>query len=406
MKNLSKILAFFILLFPCLVNAQQQISIVQGSGWSFSLPRDAASIFVTNPAVADIETPSERLVYLSAISPGTTSIIATDYQDQTIANYTVTVLPQNADASAVLGNGLSIQENGNVAIIRGNATSVSGAQSVEAARSVLEANGRTVVDQTTFGDATQISLRVRFVEASRNDLEQLGLNISALGTIGGDVFRLATGGDLSTFIDGTSNLTGPGIGGRYTRGAFSLDGLLEALESKGLIQILSEPTLTTVSGKRATFTAGGEIAYPVSQGDGVVTAEFKSYGVTIDFLPVLLDNDRISIQLKPEVSFVDADASVTTDGFSAPGLSVRRAETTVEIGSGQTFAIAGLYEQYSQNRQSGVPGLSELLGRSTKIRRERELIIFITPYLTKPADVATPRLQDQNFAGSVGFITK
>ena len=274
-----------------------------------------------------------------------------------------------------------------------------------AAADELRNSGRIVLDHSTVDGGVQVQLRVRFVEASRRDLRALGVNLAGTGGGANSPIRFVTGiGDPSGFIDNGGS--GPAIGGRGSIGGMTVDAMIDALETKGVVQILSEPTLTTVSGRRANFQAGGEIAYPVNQGDGVISAGFKPYGVSIDFLPTVLPNGRIAIEVAPEVSFIDEAASVQVDGFAAPGLSVRRAETTVEIGSGQTFAIAGLYQQTTSSGSSGLPGMSKIFGRSNSSREERELMIFITPYLAEAADAAEPRKSPVSVAETVGFILK
>ncbi|MFD2440724.1 type II and III secretion system protein family protein [Paracoccus kondratievae] len=260
-------------------------------------------------------------------------------------------------------------------------------------------------DETTYGGGTQISLRVRFVEASRSELRRMGVDLAALGASAGGPLRVVTSGDPSGFLDGAA-VSSPAIGGRMTSGSFTIDTMINALEERGAVQILSEPTLTTVSGRRASFRAGGEIGYPINQGDGVISAAFRQYGVSIEFLPTILPNGRIAIEVQPEVSFLNHDNQVSVDGFVVPGLSVRRADTTVEVGSGQTFAIAGLYEQFSENGRRGTPGMSGLFGRSSNARQERELLIFITPYIAEASNVSAPPVARRPVRSTVGFITR
>ncbi|MEM9341910.1 MAG: pilus assembly protein N-terminal domain-containing protein [Pseudomonadota bacterium] len=392
-------------------------SLVEGTGQVVTLSRPASSIFVGDPGVADVRVVSGTALFLAGISPGTTNVFALDFEDQLIASYTVRVVADNAEARATIGsavpNGsIQIRSNEGAAILRGRANSLNEALAALDARRSLEANDRLVVDRTTIKNGTQVSLKVRFVEASRSDLRQLGFDLSALGSVNGNPLRLLTGdGIAADFLNGTTGLGGNGL--RAGVRTSDVDAVLSALDERGVVEILSEPTLTTTSGRRANFRAGGEFGFPVPQGDGVIGVEYREFGVSLDFLPTVLPNNRIALEVSPEVSFIDPEIGVDVDGFVTPSLSVRRAETTVEVGSGQTFAIAGLYEQFESDSNRGVPGLSNapvvgrLFGRETRRRDERELVIFITPFLAEASDIAEPNRPDKpKLVDSVGFIVK
>ncbi|WBU57197.1 type II and III secretion system protein family protein [Paracoccus sediminicola] len=386
--------------------AQTRMVITEGEGRAIDLPAGTETVFVADPSIADAQAMAPGSIYVTGMSSGRTNLVLSDINNNQIGTYTIEVQAAGGGAGALLDDGLSAQQRENVVIISGNAGNVNAARSVAAAQGAFESQGLQVQDQTSYSGGTQVSLRVRFVEASRNDLQRLGVNLAALGSSSGGPLRVTTGlADPSGFIGGGS-AGGPAIGGAATSGSFTIDTLIDALETRGAVQILSEPTLTTTSGTRASFRAGGEIAYPINQGDGVISAGFKEYGVSIDFTPTILPNNRIAIEVQPEVSFLDASSSVSVEGFQVPGVSVRRADTTVEVASGQTFAIAGLYEQFSENESQGVPGFGNVLGNNSRTRRERELIIFITPYLSEARDVAQPRAQRRAPQASVGFMTR
>ncbi|SMO45037.1 type II and III secretion system protein family protein [Paracoccus laeviglucosivorans] len=386
--------------------AQSRLVLTEGDGRTIQLPENTGTVFVADPMIADAQAMSPSSIYVSAITPGRTNIVLSDENDQQIGTYSVEVRPSGGGAEGLLAPGLSANRRGNAVVISGQANDVGSARSVAAAQRAYESEGIMVQDQTRYTGGTQVSLRVRFVEASRSDLQRLGVDLNAYGASSAGPMRVVTGlGDPTGYLGGGA-VGGPAVGGRITAGGFTIDTLIDALEQRGAVQILSEPTLTTVSGRKASFRAGGEIAYPVNQGDGVITAAFKQYGVSIDFTPTVLPNNRIAIEVQPEVSFLDAANSVQVEGFQVPGVSVRRADTTVEVGSGQTFAIAGLYEQFSENRANGVPGLSQVFGKNTRTRRERELIIFITPYLADARDTARPRTPRPAPQATVGFITR
>jgi pilus assembly protein CpaC len=180
----------------------------------------------------------------------------------------------------------------------------------------------------------------------------------------------------------------------------NFNGVINALDSQGLATVLAEPTLTAISGETANFLVGGQYPIPVPQGVQIVTIEYKSYGISLDFTPTVLDANRISVKVRPEVSQLTSVGAATLDGISVPALTVSRADTTVELGSGQSFAIAGLFQNNGQNQIQSVPFLSDipvlgaLFRSSTFQRNESELVIIITPYIvrpvSRPADLLLP----------------
>jgi pilus assembly protein CpaC len=175
-------------------------------------------------------------------------------------------------------------------------------------------------------------------------------------------------------------------------------GTLDLLQNDGFITTLAEPNLTALSGETASFLAGGEFPIPVSQGNNAVTIEYKQYGVGLAFTPVVLGDGRISMRVRPEVSELSDAGSVKLSGFTVPALTTRRAETTVELGSGQSFMIAGLLQNRSSNSIEKAPFLGDIpilgsLFRSTSYQRnETELVVIVTPYLVRPVSgqLATP----------------
>ncbi|MCA3867397.1 MAG: type II and III secretion system protein family protein, partial [Burkholderia sp.] len=182
--------------------------------------------------------------------------------------------------------------------------------------------------------------------------------------------------------------------GGFHAGRWSIDVVLDALDQEGLITMLAEPNLTAMSGETASFLAGGEIPIPVAQAGsstGAITVEFKPFGVSLDFTPTVLADNRISLKVRPEVSEIDAGNSVTTGGVKVPGLTVRRVETTVELSSGQSFAIGGLLQSQTADTVSQIPGLGRLpiIGRlfSSKNFQDNktEVVVIVTPYIVQPA---------------------
>ena len=191
----------------------------------------------------------------------------------------------------------------------------------------------------------------------------------------------------------------------------NIEAVVDALSQENLARILAEPNLTAMSGQPASFLAGGEFPIPVAQQNNVTTITFKNYGVNLTFIPTVLNNGRISLKVSPEVSEISnvgafslASGTGTSGSFTVPALTVRRADTTVELGSGQTFAIAGLMQDSVTQVNSGVPFLGDLpvlgaLFRSTEFQRQQtELVILVTPYIVKPVnDPASLHTPGENY---------
>jgi pilus assembly protein CpaC len=257
----------------------------------------------------------------------------------------------------------------------------------------------------------QVNVRVRIAEVNRQITRQLGFNWQALGSGAGWRFGLRTGAAvtnplLSPLLPlGLTALSGASaspnqIGAGFTSGGWDVNNVIDALAEDQLITILAEPNLTALSGETASFLAGGEFPIPVSgstsNGSTTVTVEFKEYGISLSFIPTVLSPTRLNLRVRPEVSQLTSNGAVSVPVaggvLTIPALTVRRAETTAEIGSGQSFAIAGLLEKTSTDVTSALPGIGELpvvgsLFKSNDFQRgESDLVIIVTPYLVQPAD--------------------
>ena len=184
---------------------------------------------------------------------------------------------------------------------------------------------------------------------------------------------------------------------------FDVNGLIDALEDEGLITLLAEPNLTALSGETASFLAGGEFPIPIVDEDGKITIQFKSFGVSLAFTPTIVSGDRISLKVLPEVSALSSSGAVQINGIVIPALTTRCANTTVELGSGQSFAIAGLLQADTNQTVNETPGLADIpvlgaLFRSTDFRRrETELVIIVTPYLVRPVSSAALAVPTDGF---------
>jgi pilus assembly protein CpaC len=252
-------------------------------------------------------------------------------------------------------------------------------------------------------------LKVRIAEVNRSMLKKVGVNLLNHDSGTGHLFGIGQGSPGSINIakgpadpltgvakETVTGVTFNNLVGGTTLGLFGrifgmdLLGTLDLMQNDGFVTTLAEPTLTALSGETASFLAGGEFPIPVSQALGAVTIEYKQYGVGLAFTPIVLADGRISMRVRPEVSELSDAGSVKLNGFTVPALTTRRAETTVELGSGQSFMLAGLLQNRTNNTITKAPFLGDLpilgaLFRSTDYQRnETELVIIVTPYLVRP----------------------
>jgi pilus assembly protein CpaC len=372
-----------------------------GNGRLIRLDGPAASVLVADPDVADVASVSPAVIWVYAILPGETNVFAVDANDAVVANVRLIVRQSVAQASRAMRE---VSPRGAVRVspvgedtlmLTGTVSSPSEAADVArvAGAFVPEEN---VINRTMVEGPTQINLRVRIAEVQRNALRDIGIQWDVLFEAGDFAGRFATGfGAAAGATDLALNY--------FDSGTVNLNVTLDALEQAGLAMVLAEPNLSAISGETASFLAGGEFPYPVAQEEGEISVEFKEFGVSLAFTPTVLDSGRISMRVRPEVSSLSFANAVEIQGTVVPALTTRRAETTIELGSGQSFAIAGLFQSEVDDTTDIVPLLGDLpilgpLFRSERFeRRESELVIVVTPYLVEPVsnpgDVITPGTQ-------------
>ena len=370
------------------------ITLEVSTGQVVRFERPAGSIFVADPEVADVQVMAPNMVYVFGVSPGRTNLFAVDESDRIIANLYLTVelgvseINRSIDRMAS-GGSIRAEPAGNAMMLTGEAASpVDAADANLIAAAFMPDN--PVIDRMAITGPNQVNLRVRFAEVSRSTMRELGINWQNLFRSGEFIFGLATGRDF--LVGGTAITSGSSIFGSYTNLAQTVDVnvMIDALEEEGFISILAEPNLTAVSGQTASFLAGGEFPIPVPQDDGNITIEFKEFGVSLAFTPTILSDRRISLAVAPEVSDLSDSGSISIQGTTIPALITRKAQTTVELASGQSFAIAGLFQRDMDDQQTTVPLLGDLpiigqLFRSQRYRsQETELVIVVTPYLVEP----------------------
>lgn len=363
------------------------ITLEVNKGRLVRLDRAAATVFVANPDVADIQVKSPSLVYLLGKRPGETTLIAVDGAERVLANIEVSVthnLSRLRDSVRALHPEIDITlaSVDGALVLDGVVPSASVAETVRRLAANFAGNPEAVINRLGIDAPNQVNLRVRVAEVSREVDKQLGFNWSIIGSIGSIALSFATANPFAATLSRAT------IGGGL--GSWDFNAVIDALEEEGLVTILAEPNLTALSGETASFLAGGEFPILVPDADGRVTIEFKKFGVSLAFTPTLVGDARVNLHVRPEVSQLSNTNAVTLANFDVPSLVTRRAETTVELGSGQSFAIAGLIQNNVTHDVNKFPGLGDVpvlggLFRSDRFQRgESELVIIVTPYIVRP----------------------
>ncbi|HWI86212.1 MAG TPA: type II and III secretion system protein family protein [Sphingomonas sp.] len=388
------------------------ISMSVGGGQLIRLPRAMTGLFVADNKIADVQVKGPSALYLFAKAPGQTSIYATDKSGAVIWSSDVRVGNNITSVGAMLKTAMpdadiTATPVGGMILLTGT---VSSPKDVEEAQHLVDifTAGAPVLNRLQTGTPSQVNLQVKVVELSRSVATDIGINL-ANRDHGKVIFGIGQGapGDIKTNITpldpesgakagdtvfSFKNLAGTTLGLAGHALGMDILGTLQLAETNGLATTLAEPNLTALSGETASFLAGGEIPIPQSAGLGSVTVEYKQYGVSLAFTPFVLSGGHILLRVRPEVSQLSDAGSVKLNGFTIPALTTRRAETTVELGSGQSFVIGGLLQSDHNNTTSKAPFLGDLpiigaLFRSNSFRKsETELVIVVTPYLVKPID--------------------
>jgi pilus assembly protein CpaC len=367
-------------------------------------------VSVAQPEIADVSPLSDRAIYIFGRARGTTTLTLLGEGGRLIANVDVVVTPDLSElkerlAETLPNEPIDVRSGGGGVILSGV---VSGAAKIDQALKLAQAyTGGGVTNMMSVGGSQQVALKVRIAEMSRSAGKSLGLSTGAV-RIDGDTpsatFQTGDGVSVDPAAEGddpifTNILSGFGTFGSVFEIAntFLVDVVLNAAESKGFARTLAEPTLIALSGSQASFLAGGEVPIPVFSEEGA-GIEFKPIGVSVDFVPTVLDNDRINIAVSTEQSAIDPDNSTSVisglGGSSAEivGFSTRRATTTVELRDGESFAIAGLYNEEFSDAVDQLPWVSDLpvignLFRSVSFQRgESELVIIVTADIVVPVE--------------------
>ncbi len=390
------------------------LSLTVDHGTPVTLSKPANSVFIANPEIADVQVMSPTQVMVFGKRTGETTFMATDSSGRTLAERTVVVSQDLAElreelAAAIPGNEIKATAVPNGIVLTGEAKDASAVADAYKIAMRFMPGGGDIINRVQVVGSNQIQIRVRFAEVQRNIDNTLGFNWANFITAGsGFVVGLATGNTVNTAIQGTNGTSGATglfprpsntslntsndvLGTSITANHVSLNGMIDALAQEGLVTILAEPTLTAMSGETANFLAGGEFPIPIPQGNGTLSITFKAYGISLGFTPTLLNGNRISLHVRPEVSELSDNGSIILSNITVPALTTRKAETTVEVASGESFAIAGLMDNSQAQTVNKFPLLGDLpvigaLFRSDHfVNGQTELMVIITPYIVKPS---------------------
>ena len=371
-------------------------------GTLIRLPAPANTVFVANSDIADVTIKTPSLVYVTAKAPGETVLYAVDAGDHVLLNSIVRVdhdlsrVRESMQAIAP-GENVSVSSVDNSLVLSGKVSSAARAEKLRSmAASIAGETKGNVVNRMSVITPNQVNIRVKIAEVDRQALKSIGVNWQKLtGNI-----QFVTNNPIGSTNITTFNQLATFVGGHNAKTLAVLD----ALAQENLLTTLAEPNLTATNGQPASFLAGGEFPVPIASTAATagalptVTIEFKTFGVSLDVTPTILDADHLSLRVRPEVSQLSSNGAVTLNNFVIPALTVARADTTVQLSSGQSFLLGGLIQNNTTQNVSKVPWLGDVpvlgqLFRSEQFQHNQtELVIIVTPYLVQPAvaSLATP----------------
>lgn len=360
-----------------------------------------AELSIANPEIADISSLSDRTIYVLGKAPGTTTLTLLDATGRLITNVDVIVAADVTEFKERLrqilpGEKIEVRTANDGIVLSGT---VSSAQRLQRALDLAERYApERVSNLMTVGGVQQVMLKVRFAEMQRSVKKSLSSSLSFNGvnqgvTLNGGTGTTNTAGGAQTSLGGSipdvNENTGAMLFG-FGVGSVEVGLLIEALENKGVVRTLAEPNLVALSGQEAKFLAGGEYPVPVSQDNGMISVEFKPFGVELDFVPRVVDGDLINLELKAAVSAIDPSNGYQTEAFTIDAFRRRETSTTVELRDGQSFAIAGLLQDEFLDANGQIPWLGDIpvlgaLFRSAEYQRQQsELVVIISAHLVTP----------------------
>lgn len=397
------------------MGATQHVEVGLNKSLIVDLPVDAREVIVSSPTTATAIMRSKRRAIVQGMAVGETNIFFLDANGNRISVVEVSVTQDSSGLESIIarllpGSHIRVETiataGGARVVLSGTAQSSDDAAKAAAVAAQFAGGDANVANVVAVDGAQQVALKVTIAEVSREAVKQLGINFSASASVGGMTTSFtntpALGGASNVLPSGSLGVSG-GIGG------VQLDATLRALERRGAMRTLAEPTLTALSGQEATFLAGGEFPVPSGVDNGTVSFTFKEFGVKLTFTPVVMSGGLIGLTVNTSVSEPTTEGGFSLNGVTIPATKERQASTSVQLRSGGTLAIAGLIQDQVRQQFNSIPGLDKLpilgaLFRSRDfVHSQTELVIMVTPSLATPGPVDLPT-DHMVFAGDAEAI--
>jgi len=392
-----------------------------GKSVVIDMPRDVKDVLVADPKIANAVVRSAQRAYIIGAAVGQTNVVFFDADGQQVASYDIAVKRDLNGVRAALRQtlpGISIEGVGDGVILTGSVSSPVEAQQAGDIAARLVGGADKVVNSIVVRGRDQVMLKVNVSEVRRDIVKQLGIDLSASMNYGTAVVNFNNSNPFTA-------LGRPLVGNNFgdataiTKGLPTVSATMRAMESAGVVRTLAEPNLTAISGESATFIAGGEFPIPAGYSCDPTThvcttqISYKKFGISLNFTPVVLSEGRISLRVMTEVSELANDNAITvtqaisstaSNSITIPSIRTRRAETTLEIPSGGSMAMAGLIQQQTKQAINGLPGLDQLpvLGQLFRsqdfVNNETELMVLVTPYVVRAVAQKELSRPDDGFA--------
>jgi pilus assembly protein CpaC len=387
-----------------------------GKSVVIDLPRDVKDVLVADPKIANAVIRSAQRAYIIGEAVGQTNVVFFDADGQQVASYDLAIKRDLNGVRATLKQtfpGVEIEGVGDGVVLTGSVSSPVEAQQAGDVAARLAGGADKVVNSIVVRGRDQVMLRVTVAEVRRDIIKQLGVDLSANMNYGTAVVNFNNSNPFTANgapLVANNALTASAI----TKGLPTVTATMRAMESAGVVRTLAEPNLTAISGESATFIVGGEFPFPTgvtcqttaagAVGQCAPSIAFKKFGISLNFTPVVLAEGRISLRVMTEVSEVSNDNSINISGLVVPSIRTRRAETTLEIPSGGSMAMAGLIQQQTKQAVNGMPGIDQLpvlgaLYRSQDfVNNQTELMVLVTPYVVRAVAQKELSRPDDGFA--------
>jgi pilus assembly protein CpaC len=395
------------------------LAIGVGKSVIIDLPRDVKDVLVADPKIANAVIRSAQRAYIIGAAVGQTNVVFFDAEGRQISSYDIAVKRDLNGVRTALrqmlpSSGIQAEGIGDSVMLTGSVSSPIEAQQAGDLAARLVGGADKVLNSIVVRGRDQVMLKVTVAEVQRSIIKQLGVDLSASMNYGTAVVNFnnsnpftATGAPLVSGNSATASaLTKAGLP--------SVTATLRAMESAGVVRTLAEPNLTAISGESATFIVGGEFPFPTgvtcqttaagATGQCAPSIAFKKFGISLNFTPVVLTEGRISLRVMTEVSEVSSDNSITISGITVPSVTTRRAETTLEIPSGGSMAMAGLIQEETKQAVNGMPGIDQVpvLGQLFRsqdfMKNQTELMVLVTPYVVRAVAQKELSRPDDGFA--------